>query len=68
MKTFRNFVQRWKTRQEIKKSAAMIEKICDEAPLSFFTGMLANNDGSTLAPHEAINTLMRVAQQMRKSA
>lgn len=61
-----NFIQRWKAKREIKKSIALIEKLCDEAPASFFKGMLRNADGTELDHIDARNALLGAAYAMKR--
>ena len=61
-----NFIRKWWLKRELKKTADAIEKLCDEAPPSFFNGFLFESTGKPLDHVETLNSLMQMANHMRK--
>jgi hypothetical protein len=60
------FIQNWRAKRAARKAAALIEKLCDEMPISFFENLVY--DAKTNKPLEsidALNAIYRVAQRIK---
>ena len=57
---------KWKAKRELRKSAKLIHRICDEMPDSFFTNLVFNLAGHPLDPLGARNVLSAAAQRIER--
>ena len=67
-----SFITRWQARRELRKSVKLIEKLCDEAPNSFFEQLryiVVNQHNGAPAKDaiEARNNLMQIAARLKRA-